>query len=59
MTLSLFDLRGRRIAILVNREMAPGRYEAVFDGTGLASGPYFYQLQAGPSTKTKMMLMVR
>jgi hypothetical protein len=58
-TLRLFDLTGRLIAILVDREMAPGRYKADFDARGLASGPYVYQLRAGPRVEAKLMVMVK
>lgn len=45
-TLKLFDALGRAVATMVNRELAPGSYETTLDGSGLASGIYFYRLQA-------------
>jgi M6 family metalloprotease-like protein len=49
--LSVFDLLGREVAVLVNERKAPGSYEAQFNASGLSSGVYFYRLQAGdPST---------
>jgi hypothetical protein len=43
---ALYDLQGRRIAILIDRELAPGNYEADFDGSELASGVYFFRMTA-------------
>ncbi len=44
-TLKVYDILGNEIAILVNNELLSGEYEAEFDGTGLPSGIYFYQLK--------------
>jgi hypothetical protein len=44
--LVVYDMLGREIAVLVNERKVPGRYEAKFDASGLASGIYFYRLQA-------------
>ncbi len=57
--LSLFDLQGRRIAILIDRELAPGSYEADFDATGLAGGLYFVRMTAGSFEKTRKMVLVK
>jgi len=44
--LSVYDLLGREVAVLVNERKAPGSYEVTFDGSNLASGVYFYQFRA-------------
>jgi hypothetical protein len=36
-----------------------GNYEAVFDGTELPSGVYFYTLNSGEFTETKKMMMIK
>ncbi len=36
-----------------------GFKSVVFDATGLASGVYFYRLQAGTFTQTRRMLLIR
>jgi len=68
-TLDVFDLRGQRIARLVDGRQAAGRHEAWFgagarDATGAAigrmpAGVYFVRLQAGPQSATRKMLLVR
>ena len=46
--LSVFDLLGRELIVLVNEKKTPGEYEVRFDGSNLASGIYFYRLQVRP-----------
>jgi hypothetical protein len=59
-SLKVYDLFGREIAILINAErQAAGRHETVFDASHLASGVYLYHLQAGPFTETKKMLLIK
>ncbi len=43
---SMSDVLGREVATLVNEVKQPGRYITIFDAAGLASGIYFYRLQA-------------
>ena len=43
-SLKVFDVTGKEIAILVNEKMQPGSYEVTFDGSKLSSGTYFYRL---------------
>lgn len=43
--LEVFDVSGRIIKTLVNREQKPGEYSVEFDGSNLSSGIYFYRIQ--------------
>lgn len=47
-SLRVFDVTGRLVRTLVDSEQPRGLYPVVFDGRGLASGVYFYQLIATP-----------
>ena len=58
-TLNVFDVLGREVAVLVNEPMAPGKYKVLFDGSRLASGVYYYRLDAGTFVQTKKMLLLR
>jgi len=58
-TLKIFDILGNKVATLVNNELSAGTYEIEFNSEGLASGIYFYQLQAGSFTDTKKMILLR
>jgi hypothetical protein len=57
--ISLYDIAGREVALLVNEVLQPGTYQVRFDAENLTSGVYFYRLQAGNFTETKRMLMTR
>ena len=57
--LKVYDVLGNEIAILVNEEKPVGGYEVKFDGAGLPSGIYFYQLQAGNFVETRKMLLLK
>jgi hypothetical protein len=58
-TLKVYDILGNEIATLVNEEKPSGSYEVGFDGKGLPSGIYFYQLKSGSFVETKKMLMIK
>lgn len=55
----IYDDLGKEVAVLVNEEKDTGRYEVLFDASGLTSGVYFYQLQAGSFIETKKMLLIK
>jgi hypothetical protein len=57
-SLTVYDAYGREVKSLVNGVMSAGTYTATFDGTGLASGSYFYHLEfEGQRLTGKMMLL--
>jgi hypothetical protein len=58
-TLKVYDVLGSEITTLVNEEKPIGGYEIKFDATGLPSGIYFYQLQAGDFVETKKMILMK
>jgi hypothetical protein len=58
-TLKVFDILGREVAVLVNEKKAPGSYEVKFDAAGLASGVYLYRLSAGDFVQTRKMVVVK
>jgi hypothetical protein len=58
-SLVVYDVLGREVAVLVNEKKAPGNYQAVFNGSGLASGLYIYRLTAGTFMAAKKMLIVK
>ena len=58
-TLKVFDITGREVRTLVNESLNPGTYEVTFDGRGLSSGMYFYQLRAGDFISTKKFVLMK
>jgi hypothetical protein len=57
--ITVYDLLGREIAVLVNERKAAGTYEVSFDGGGLASGVYLYRLTAGSFSAVKKMVLLK
>jgi hypothetical protein len=58
-TLLVFNTLGQQVASLVNETQESGYHEVKFDGSSLASGVYFYRLQAGTFVQTKRLLLLR
>ena len=57
--LSVFDMLGREIAVLVKERRDAGVHEAKFDALGLATGVYFYRMQAGDFVQSRKLMMVK
>ena len=57
--LSVYDVQGRRVAILVNATQPAGKHTVSFDAKNLATGVYFYRLTAGAFQQTKKILLVK
>jgi len=62
--LAVFDVSGRRVALLVNGWQGAGPHVVGWDGTGpsgrpLASGLYFVRLEAGRELRVRKVLLVR
>jgi len=57
--LTVFDILGNDVAILVNEEKPAGSYEVEFNAIDLPSGIYFFQLKAGSFVETKKMLLLK
>ncbi|MFA5832693.1 MAG: T9SS type A sorting domain-containing protein [Bacteroidota bacterium] len=58
-TLKVYDVLGREAATLVHEQMNIGSYKTSFNGTGLASGVYFYRLQIGKFVEMKIMTLLK
>lgn len=64
-SLKIYDLLGRVVATLVDEEKAPGNHGVIWNATGMASGVYFYRLEArsepsrSPVVLTRMMVLLR
>jgi hypothetical protein len=55
----VYDVLGREVATLVNAVKEPGTYTVEFDASSLASGVYFYRLQAGTYVETRKLLLLK
>jgi hypothetical protein len=55
--LKVFDLTGREIASIVNKQLNPDIYEVPFDGSFLTAGVYFYRLEARTLVQIRMFIL--
>lgn len=59
-TLTIFDVSGREIARLLNNEFRQADFYTVqFSGLNLASGVYFYRIEAGDFVDSKKMMLIK
>jgi hypothetical protein len=57
--LAVYNLAGELVRTLVDGEIAAGYHQVNFDASGLASGIYFYRLEAGSNFNVTRKLMVQ
>lgn len=58
-SLTVYDLAGRQVAVLVDGHLKAGSYNAAFSPDRLSSGIYFYRLEAGGESFTQRMVYLR
>ncbi len=56
--ITVYDILGRRIKTLINRQLPPGNYTVEFYPENISSGVYFYSLKSGNIFLTKKMLII-
>jgi len=57
--LSVFDIAGKEVAVLVNENLSAGTYKVDFEASLLASGTYFYRMETAGFTEVKKMAVVK
>lgn len=57
--ITVSDILGREIEVLVNENLKPGTYEISWNGSKYPSGVYVYSLTAGSFTVSKKMILVK
>ncbi|MCX7833535.1 MAG: YCF48-related protein [Ignavibacteria bacterium] len=58
-TLKVYDIQGKEIAILINEKLAANTYEINFDARNLTSGIYFYKLTTEEYSDIKKMVLIK
>jgi hypothetical protein len=57
--ITIYDVAGREITVLVNEFKKADYYIIDFDGTNFASGVYFYRLASGEFSDTKKLILMK
>jgi hypothetical protein len=57
--ITVYDLLGKEVAVLVDGEVGAGEHSVVFNAKNLSSGVYLYRIQAGNFVVTKRMTLLK
>ena len=57
--ISVYDLLGREVALLVDEAVSAGRYEALWDASRLPTGVYVVRLEAGSEVRTQRVTLMK
>ncbi len=57
--LTVYNTLGQKVSDLVNGIEKAGQHEITFNGTGLASGVYFYKLESGSNVSVKKLMLMK
>ncbi|MBK7230438.1 MAG: T9SS type A sorting domain-containing protein [Ignavibacteriales bacterium] len=58
-TIKLYDVLGNEVITLVNEQKQAGKYEMLYNASNLASGVYYYQINAGDFTQTRKLMLMK
>jgi len=57
--LTVYDIHGREVAVLINEQLKPGTYEVDWDSSSFPSGVYFYTITSGSFKETRKMVLLK
>jgi len=57
--LNIYDIGGRLVSNIVNDVIGPGFYRITWDGSGVASGIYFYELRSQENVLARKMMLIK
>src|SRR5689334_14947934 len=57
--LTIYDMLGREIAVLINEKLDPGSYKVGWNASQYASGVYYYELRTMDFSSVKKMIIIR
>ena len=57
--LSVYDIQGREVEVLVDQIQPAGRYSLSFDANRLSSGVYLYRLQSGDFSQSRVLIVLK
>ncbi|MEO8514660.1 MAG: T9SS type A sorting domain-containing protein, partial [Ignavibacteria bacterium] len=57
--ISIYDILGKEISVLVNEEMNPGTFEVNWDASNFPSGVYFYKIVTDNYSESRKMVLIK
>jgi hypothetical protein len=57
--LNIFDLRGTKVCTVVEGVLPTGTYNVQWKPSNLATGVYFYRLEAGEAVQTRKLILLK
>jgi hypothetical protein len=58
-SIRLYDVRGREVMAVVDRELEPGVHTQVLHADGLSSGVYFCRMEAGRFVQNRKLVLLK
>jgi len=58
-SLKIYDMTGREVAVLANGIYTPGQYSVTWDATNFATGAYLYKFITNEKTEIKTMMLIK
>ena len=58
-SLTVYDMLGREVAVLVNDYETAGTYVVDFDGSNFSSGLYYYRIETGGYAEVRKMILLK
>ena len=58
-SLIIYNIIGKEVAVLVNKTQSPGTYVVNWNGSEYSSGVYFYKIETKDFTKVMRMVMIK
>ena len=58
-SIRLYDITGREVSTILNREMSKGSYTVDFNASSISTGVYFYKLVSGSFSAAKKMMVIK
>ena len=57
--LTIYDILGREVEVLLNQELNPGTYSVTWDASNFPSGVYFYRLETDGFSEAKKIVLIK
>jgi hypothetical protein len=58
-TITVYDILGRSVAVLLDREMDAGEHHVEWHAERITSGVYFYTIESGEFTETRRLIVIK